>query len=617
MSRRQWGGLVLAGCLWAAPAAAYQFGEGRWPTAEATFHVSIPGADGLWDQAFEDAMASWVTAGFQYRIVRGSYSDPCSDFDARNGVAFTSTVCGSNYGSGTLAVTLYLYDTFSGEMQEADIVFNSNLDWNVYYGPVQFAVEDFRRVAVHELGHALGLDHETQQPAIMAPQVGSIVDPQNDDINGVIALYGLQSVADDYGNGIGTAHAIAPDSRTDGRIEVTGDEDYFTLLLPSAGRLTLHTEGGTDTLGDLLDANGQVLAANDDCPAGGLNFCLDQTLPAGRHYLRLRSYNGATGSYTLVARFSPGDSTPGDQNADGRADVLLRHVDGRWLYYPMNAGNYLGGQAGQANLTRSLDWAVRGRGDLDGDGRADVLLRRGDGRWLYYPMNGRRYIGGGAGQANLTINRQWAYQGMGDLNGDGRDDVLLRHQDGRWLYYPMNGKRYIGGGAAGQANLTRDTSWSYAGIGDLDGDGRDDVLLRHADGRWLYYRMNGKRYIGADTGQVPLPQDRDWSVQALADFNADGHDELLLRHRDGRWRQYAFDGRQLLGAASGGVALPGDTALEFASAGDLNGDGRADVLLRDRGNGGWRYFPMDGRQVMAGVADANLTRALGWRPLPE
>ena len=125
-------------------------------------------------------------------------------------------------------------------------------------------------------------------------------------------------------------------------------------------------------------------------------------------------------------------------------------------------------------------------GDLNGDGRDDVLLRHENGRWFYYPMDGRSHITDQRGYADLTRNLAWQFAGIGDLNGDERDDVLVRHTDGRWFYYPMDGRRHIIG-ERGLANLTRNLDWHVAGIGDLNGDGKDDVLLRNKNGRWYYY----------------------------------------------------------------------------------------------------------------------------------
>jgi hypothetical protein len=171
-------------------AHAYQLKDLKWPDPFTTFHVDIPGADGLWDEAFEGAMYEWSAATvFQYYIVRGSYSDPCNPYDDRNGVRFHNTNCGDAWGSTTLAVCNYWY--VGSTLVEADIVFNSNKNWNVYWTPWRSDVADFRRVAVHELGHALGLGHEDSGvPAIMGTYAGDITTPQNDDIAGVAALYG-------------------------------------------------------------------------------------------------------------------------------------------------------------------------------------------------------------------------------------------------------------------------------------------------------------------------------------------------------------------------------------------------------------------------------------------
>ena len=49
---------------------------------------------------------------------------------------------------------------------------------------------DFRRTALHELGHVIGLGHESTQPAIMQPSYGDIDQLQEDDLLGVGSLYG-------------------------------------------------------------------------------------------------------------------------------------------------------------------------------------------------------------------------------------------------------------------------------------------------------------------------------------------------------------------------------------------------------------------------------------------
>ena len=319
------------------------------------------------------------------------------------------------------------------------------------------------------------------------------------------------TTADDHGDDRASATHVELPSETAGEIDPGSDADWFRFEVATSGEVTAETSGDLDTVGALYDSAGNMLATND--ASGNWNFHIQQTLDAGTYYVRVTSFGSRTGSYALRLGFeNDGDVTTttvpagghlrnlGDFDGDGKADVLLRHADGRWHYYPMDGATVLAG-SGSASLTRDLAWRIAGVGDFDGDGKDDVLLRKTDGRWFFYPMDGRSVLAG-RGTVRMTRDLAWQVAGIGDLDGDGRDDVLMRHEDGRWHYYRMNGRRPLAGSGSGR--LTRDLNWQMAGVGDFDGDGKDDVLLRRRDdGRWYSYPMNGRASI-AGRGTVPL-----------------------------------------------------------------------------------------------------------------
>src|SRR2546427_756454 len=75
---------------------------------------------------------------------------------------FCNSVFGQRFGSRTLAVTSWR--SSGSNITEADILFNKNQSFDSYRGPLRFgtggwAIGEIRRVLIHELGHALGLDH--------------------------------------------------------------------------------------------------------------------------------------------------------------------------------------------------------------------------------------------------------------------------------------------------------------------------------------------------------------------------------------------------------------------------------------------------------------------------
>ena len=107
----------------------------------------------------------------------------------------------------------------------------------------------------------------------------------------------------DHGGTLQTATALPPATRTGGVIESGTDADFFKLELNSATGIIVHTRGDLDTVGQLLDGDGELLSENDvgDELHGRHNFLLWGSLQAGTYYVKVTAGGGATGAYVLEA----------------------------------------------------------------------------------------------------------------------------------------------------------------------------------------------------------------------------------------------------------------------------------------------------------------------------
>ncbi len=191
-------------------AGAYVLDGSSWPEGRTTFHIGIDlkGAvtspSGIkWNDAFREAAQAWnAHSGFEFTVDTTDPSHPCAGVGShpqdgfRNGANFYSKKCNQvddtedDFGSRTLAVTVsYVYTSKPEEKVETDIFFNEAESWDIYDGAARSRF-DFKRVALHELGHVLGLGHEESKPAIMQPTVGDTYTLQADDIAGAQTLYG-------------------------------------------------------------------------------------------------------------------------------------------------------------------------------------------------------------------------------------------------------------------------------------------------------------------------------------------------------------------------------------------------------------------------------------------
>lgn len=207
--------------------------------------------------------------------------------------------------------------------------------------------------------------------------------------------------------------------------------------------------------------------------------------------------------------------------------------------------------------------AQRGtRGDLDGDGRVDLMGTSATGR--VYVMKG---LGGGRFAAKTVVktglsDANW-FGSAGDVNTDGRSDVLVRRGNGRLQLMLATSSGKLG------PLRTIATGWgSYTDIasgGDVDRNGTLDVVNRKVGGYADQYRLSDDytltrvRSMGRPFAWYP-------NIRLVGDVNGDGRDDLRGIATGGRMRTWTSTGSawSQTSATSTGwdryrtVAVPGD-----------------------------------------------------------
>ena len=367
---------------------------------------------------------------------------------------------------------------------------------------------------------------------------------------------------------------------------------------PAQGNWTLRINDvlGADAgvlLGWALTFDGSIVEQSTETDATG-RFAFENLVPglyniglAGDEELVLT--NPETGLQRVQVAVDQGRDNVnfGVQPPSGTDDLIAIN--------PLNDTVYVGRSTGSEfeNLTYGrlsiADPSFTVLGDFNGDGRDDVAARGEDGAFevllsrrdtVAANLDGTGLDGDlfAAGETLFNVE-------VTDFNDDGLDDIFARTGSGELLLAQSTGDGFE---MQSLGNLSV-ADWQTLLLGDVNGDGLDDVVARFAP--------TGTFYVGFNTGNLddggaPLRFDNHGTFNPaatfddflLADFDGDGADELHARVRGTGGVYIASSNGDFFDARVWDVWNP---AVTFGNVmvGDFNGDGRADLFSRVQENG--------------------------------
>ncbi len=415
-----------------------------------------------------------------------------------------------------------------------------------------------------------------------------------------LGTYTASVTADDYDAGIRTTGAVALGSSATGRIETSGDHDWFQVTL-TAGVNYLFRESGSahglgslsDTVMTLYNSAGTLVTSNDDS-RGTLDSQIIYTpTSSGTYYIDAAAFASHTGTYTVSASVLP---APLDTNGNGYSDVVWRSSAGTLVNWSMNGTQISSSDI--INATPDSSWSIAGNGDFNGDSHADLLWRQtSTGSLVEWGMNGAQISS--SNLINAAPDASWNVAAVGDFNGDGKSDILWRQGSGgtlaEWL---MNGAQIS---SSNVINATPDPSWSVAAVGDFNGDGRSDIVWRNGGtGALAEWQMNGNQISSSLLGAAP---DSSWHVAGIGDFNGDGNADMLWRQDSSNTLvEWQMRGSNIVSSAILGASP--DASWNIVEIGDFNSDNMSDLLWRQGSSGTLVDWQMNGTQITSNTVNA-------------
>ncbi|WP_109447477.1 VCBS repeat-containing protein [Streptomyces sp. ICBB 8177] len=379
--------------------------------------------------------------------------------------------------------------------------------------------------------------------------------------------------------------AAAGATTGEGKAAATGwaEPSSMTAQTYSMALLTFDDQGGTSVASG-ADEYRQLLDIGD--VSGGKGDDLLAITESGQFRLFPSTYSRPSSKYLVIGwgwQTYNQVAVVGDLTGDGRPDLVARDTHGRlWFYPSRNSLTQPFGPRVQVGSGWNMYDQVVGAAHFDGTATGSLLARDQQGRlWLYDgrgdgTFGPRKLVDAGWGTYNQLIGL--------DYNGDGHGDVIARTESGDLYAYESDGA----GGLTAPTRIGSD--WSeYNALGNEGHQpdfGKGEIFARYSNGDayWYTSEENGKldTRSTAATGFTPAT----WPTMTATVAPTDnGMTDIAT---------IAYDHALTYLEAFTSGTIPTVAYNVVVGPGDLNGDGKPDLLGRNPSGYLW-FIPGDGK----------------------